>query len=513
MKSLRLLGRLLLPVVAFALAAETAFATWSIVVVDTKTGEVGVACATCLPGTLEQWVPLIQPGYGAAAAQSALDSSAKNRKVIWNGFQAGLSPREILGLIQASDPSFQSRQFGIVDLVHTPETFTGSLDGAIAGGVRGQVGTLKYAIQGNVLTCSQVWLNAEQALLLTPGDLSQKMMAAMQAAKAQGGDGRCSCAPSNPSGCGCVTSGLKKSAHVGFIIVARPGDALGMCTGAAGCANGGYWLNLQIPGVVSDPIDPVTKLQAAYDAWRASMVGVPDQVASDLRQGAPTMMADGKSTTTVTIELRDLDGQSVGHGGHLIQIVPQGSGTPVATPQNLVDHGDGTYSFEFLAGTLVGGSAWRIVVTDQFTDIPLEPVLSLDTVPPSDLHCGYPWVTAAGGAPIPFTLDLGPSYAGSDYLLVGSMTGTSPGVPFAGLTLPLNFDPFMRRTIHAANQGAFHDTQGQLDADGRATAQWLALPGALAPFVGHHLDFAAAILAPTPPGPAVTSAVGFDVYP
>lgn len=505
----RALHRLLLSVAALTLAVESARATWSIVVVDTQTGEVGVACATCLPGTLQQWVPLIQPGYGAAAAQSSIDTGAKNRKVIWNGFLAGQTPREILGLIAATDPNFQTRQFGIVDRFHTPETFTGSLDGPVAGGVRGQVGTLRYAIQGNVLTCPQVWLDAEQALLNTSGDLSQRMMAAMQAAKAQGGDGRCSCAPSNPGGCGCVTGGTKKSAHVAFIIVARDGDPLGVCTGAAGCANGGYWLDLEIPGVVTNPVDPVTQLQAAYDTWRASLAGVPDQLASILYLGAPSLMADGKSKTWVDLELRDVDGHPVGHGGDLIQIVPL-SGTPLVSPQNLVDHGDGTYSFEFVAGTQVGVDHWRIVVTSGFQDITIVPDLALELVPPSDLHCGYSVVSASGGAPIPFTLDLGASFAGSDYWLVGSMTGTAPGTPFAGLVLPLNFDPFFRRTIRSANQGAFQNTQGQLDADGRALAGFLANPGKLAPLVGHRLDFAAAILAPVP---AVTSAVGFDILP
>ncbi|MCK6447119.1 MAG: DUF1028 domain-containing protein [Planctomycetes bacterium] len=505
----RLLQQLGTAAALLVLAAPAAFATWSIVVVDTKTGEVGVACATCLSGTLEQHVPLIQPGYGAAAAQSMIDATAKNRKVIWNGFLAGSTPREILGLIAASDASFQSRQFGIVDRDHTPETFTGSLAGLAAGGVRGQVGSLKYAIQGNVLTCSQVWLDAEQALLNTNGDLSQKLMAAMQAAKAQGGDGRCSCAPQNPTGCGCVTSGQKKSAHVAFIIVAREGDPLGVCTGAAGCANGGYWLDLEIPGVPSNPVDPVDSLQVAYDAWRAGLVGIPDQLESVLYLGAPTMMADGKSKTWVVLELKDVDGQPIGHGGSLIQIVPQ-SGAPLVTPQNLVDNGDGTYAFDFVAGTNVGIDHWKIVVTEGFQDITIVPDLMLELVAPTSLHCGYPWVSASGGAPVPFTLDLGSSFAGGDYWLVGSMTGTSPGTPFSGLVLPLNFDPFFRRTLRHPNEGALQNTQGKLDIDGRAVAGFLANPGTLAPFVGHRLDFAAAI---STPAPAVTVAAGFDVLP
>ena len=57
----------------------------------------------------------------------------------------------------------------------------------------GHQGSLKYAIQGNVLTGALVIHQAEQALRTTQGDLSQRLMAAMHAARLAGGDGRCSC--------------------------------------------------------------------------------------------------------------------------------------------------------------------------------------------------------------------------------------------------------------------------------------------------------------------------------
>ena len=68
--------------------------------------------------------------------------------------------------------------------------------------VTGEVGDLSYAIQGNVLVGWLPVLDAETALLNTPGDLATKVMAAMQAARFAGGDGRCSCSNNNPTGCG-----------------------------------------------------------------------------------------------------------------------------------------------------------------------------------------------------------------------------------------------------------------------------------------------------------------------
>jgi hypothetical protein len=396
------------------------------------------------------------------------------------------------------------------DLFHDPETFTGSQDGQVAGVVRGEVGTLKYAIQGNVLTCPQVWLDAEAALLGTPGDLSQKMMAAMQAAKAEGGDGRCSCNAQSPWSCGCVTAGTKKSAHVAFVIVARPGDALGDCTAALGCATGAYWLDLEIPGVVSDPIDPVVKLQAAYDTWRAGLAGVPDQLHSKLVQSADSLMADGLSTAAVEIELLDVDGAPVGHGGHTVQAISQSTGAHFATPLAAIDHGDGTYTLPFVAGGQAGSEAWRIVVNDGVRDIPLAPLVTLDVAPASSLHAGFHAVSAASGATVPFTLDFGAGCADGEYRLLGTLLGTQPGTPFAGLVLPLNVDGFTRRGVTWANHGPFHDTHARLDSGGRATASIDFSPAWLGQVVGRRFDFAAIV---PWPAPAVSRADGFDVVP
>ncbi len=503
--------RIVLPLALFALCASTALATWSIVVVNTKTGEVCVACATCLSGTITQYVPLIKTDYGVAACQSSIDYGAKNRKKIWAGFQSGMTPREILDVIAQTDAGYQSRQIGIVTLGDVPVTFTGSQDGTACGGVTGISGDLRYAIQGNVLTCSQVWLDAEYTLINTPGDLSQKVMAAMQAARLEGGDGRCSCNPTAPDSCGCVTGGLVNSARTGFFILARIGDVDGVCDGPHGCANGAYYLSLNIPGTGTG-LDPVVQLQAGYDAWRASLVGVPDQVNSLVQVGAQSLVADGKSTTWVDFKLFDVDHNPVNHGGYSVQTLSVSGGTPVTTPINFVDHNDGTYSFELQAGLQTGTDRWRLVLTDPntFAQITLQPDITIRVDPFSDLHCGYDQVSNAGGAPVPFTINLGAGEAGSSYILLGSASGTTPGIPFGGSVLPLNLDKFFRRTISAANTAAFPNSAGTLDVDGRATPRFVAMPGTLVYFVGHHLDFAVAVLAPSS---AVSSAVGFDVFP
>ena len=103
-------------------------------------------------------------------------------------------------------------------------TGAGAEDGVC--NVAGQVGSLRYAIQGNVIAGEAVCLEAEQALITTQGDLATRVMAAMEAARAMGGDGRCSCSFADPDGCGTPPPGTWKSAHTAFIALARIGDPL-----------------------------------------------------------------------------------------------------------------------------------------------------------------------------------------------------------------------------------------------------------------------------------------------
>ena len=88
--------------------------------------------------------------------------------------------------IAATDGGHQSRQYGIADVQGGTAAFTGTGAGAFANGLTGQSGNLVYTIQGNVLTGMPVIQNAEQAILNTPGDVGQKLRAAMEAARAAG---------------------------------------------------------------------------------------------------------------------------------------------------------------------------------------------------------------------------------------------------------------------------------------------------------------------------------------
>ena len=101
---------------ALVLAVGTAQATWSIVIVNTRTREVGVASATCLTNfDLQANTPVVIVGMGGATAQSAVDSDGTNRTFIRDGLYDLGAPADILSGLSVFDPSHQSKQYGMVD--------------------------------------------------------------------------------------------------------------------------------------------------------------------------------------------------------------------------------------------------------------------------------------------------------------------------------------------------------------------------------------------------------------
>tara|TARA_R110000782_G_scaffold53205_4_gene113402 strand:- start:24129 stop:26465 length:2337 start_codon:yes stop_codon:yes gene_type:complete len=209
-----------------ATAAGTAQATWSILIVDTRTGEIGLASATCLIRLdLRELTPVLISGVGGVTAQSAGDSTGLNRSLIRDRLIQGVALDDILAELAVFDAgSHQSRQYGMIDVTGDTLTFSGSNASDWAGGQTGQLGDIAWAVQGNILTGPNVVQDAVDAIVNTDGDLADKLMASMIAAREAGGDGRCSCAPTTPTACGSPPPGDFKSAHIGYMLIARIED-------------------------------------------------------------------------------------------------------------------------------------------------------------------------------------------------------------------------------------------------------------------------------------------------
>jgi len=264
--------------VAIALSAglmlplSEAGATWSILLVDARTGEIAIGSATCLARRdLQADTPVLITEFGAATAQSFVDTTGQNRRFIANALIRGLTLDEILAELADRDSGHQTRQYGMVDTSADALTFSGTLAGEWKGGETGsfqythagRTGTIYYAVQGNVLTGEPVVQEAIDAMIQTDGDLAARLMAGMEAAHTFGGDGRCSCG-SDADACGSPPPGfdpeVDKSAHIGYMMVARAGDASG-CT---------------IPSVYDD----APQLTRAAAVIEATGDGMPDLVAA-----------------------------------------------------------------------------------------------------------------------------------------------------------------------------------------------------------------------------------------
>ncbi len=217
-----------------ASAAGSAHATWSILIADTRTGEIALASATCVTGIdLRENTAVIVTGVGAVTAQSVVDQSGQNKVFARDRLLEGLTPEQVVLALEGFDSGHQGRQYGMVDAFGNAATFSGTGAAVWKGGVTGRIergrpgpeDDLVYAVQGNILLGPQPVDMAVEAIINTPGDLADKLMASMEAARLWGGDGRCSCAPDNPTGCPVIPPPAPfKSAHVGYMLIARPGD-------------------------------------------------------------------------------------------------------------------------------------------------------------------------------------------------------------------------------------------------------------------------------------------------
>jgi len=256
---------------------STAFATWSIVAVDKSTGRVVIASATCVNQNdefLKGVQAVVAPGKGVAACQASVDNTHANQMLVFQELQKGTDPREIIELL-SRDPAFQSRQFGILDLQGRSGGHSGLTNGYVSQDIQGQVpGTdIFYSIQGNILRPGRVVPNAVQAFIHTTGAITDRVMAAMEAADGSGGDSRCTCPDWPADGTKPAIPCDGKTAHVAYILMAERND-----TNGDSHNNGKYAMYLTVSQPGSDRganaieegenLNPVKTLRMRYDAWR-----------------------------------------------------------------------------------------------------------------------------------------------------------------------------------------------------------------------------------------------------
>ncbi len=178
---------------------QAARATWSIAAVDPETREVGVAAATCTIGI--EYIQGLVPDVGVILAQATTNWSARDHGV--DLLRGGSSPAEVLETI--TDPGFDPwrpwgswkvRQYGVVRL--DPEPAAAAATGEGVSPWSGSRSEGAVSVQGNLLRGPEVVASSfagfHDAAPREDGcapDLGERLMRALEAGAAAGGDARC----------------------------------------------------------------------------------------------------------------------------------------------------------------------------------------------------------------------------------------------------------------------------------------------------------------------------------
>lgn len=155
--------------------------TYSIVALDEKTGELGVAVQSHW-FSVGSIVPWAKAGTGAVATQSIarVEYGPHGLELM----EQGLTANEALAKLIAEDKGAAVRQVGMVDAKGNVASYTGDNCIAEAGFRIGK----NYTVQANIMEKSTVWDAMAKAYENAHGDLADRMMAAMEAAQNEGGD-------------------------------------------------------------------------------------------------------------------------------------------------------------------------------------------------------------------------------------------------------------------------------------------------------------------------------------
>lgn len=226
-------------VAAWGVGAQEPVATFSILGYDPETGEVGGAVQSrvfSLNGVLAG-----EAGVGIVATQAIVDVSYGPKALAL--LRAGMTPEAVIKAVWDSDPdpvperwTKQGRQFAVMDARGRHAVFTGPKASTWAGHRQGKYATA----QGNILAGEPVVVEMVRAFESSTGHLSERLMAALDAGQAAGGD----------------TRGMQAAA----MLIVKKGE--------------GVWLNNDevLRFQVDDNPEPLRELRRLVGAWNERRV-------------------------------------------------------------------------------------------------------------------------------------------------------------------------------------------------------------------------------------------------
>lgn len=176
--------------------------TYSIVAVDPANGDLGVAVQSKFPN-VGGIVPWARAGIGAVATQSLSNTTFGEKGL--QLMEEGATAEEALRILTRADQSLQDRQVGMVDARGNAASFSGTTTfdwsggrvgrpdgtaGSVAGGKGELIVGRGYAAQANIMVSDQTVKNLAEAFERSTGSLADRLMTALEAGQAGGGDKR-----------------------------------------------------------------------------------------------------------------------------------------------------------------------------------------------------------------------------------------------------------------------------------------------------------------------------------
>ena len=227
--------------------------TFSIVAIDSITGEFGSAGASCVSSSPTyphgaQILSDVIPGIGVIHTQAAW--LAANQQNAHNWMMMGLSHQQIIDSLVAHDAQGNptTRQYGIADY-NGGHPRSAAYTWINCSNYKNDTAHLNYSIQGNILLGQQILDSMQHRFLNTPGTLADRLMAALQGAKVIGADTRCA-----------VHNTSSESSFLRVAKMTDPPDSLYL----------DLWMAYPSGTSGIFPVDPIDSLQTLYNLWKTT---------------------------------------------------------------------------------------------------------------------------------------------------------------------------------------------------------------------------------------------------
>ncbi len=157
--------------------------TFSIAAFDPANGDLGVAVQSKFPNVGVS-IPFAKAGVGAIATQSYCNTGYGPRGLAL--LENGASPQQAVDILTGGDEQRDYRQVAVINAQGRAAAFTGAHCFDWAGHVQGAY----CSAQGNTLAGAQVTTAMVAAFENGRGSLAERLLAALQAGQAAGGDRR-----------------------------------------------------------------------------------------------------------------------------------------------------------------------------------------------------------------------------------------------------------------------------------------------------------------------------------